>query len=303
MIRRIGVLALFLISACGVVWGDEPNLKHDRDVIYGRKFGTCLSMDVISPKSNSNHRGLIFVVSGGWTSNHETIEGFGVKLGAGFVQRGYTIFAVVHGSQPKFTIPEAIEDMHRAVRYIRANAKRFDIDADHIGIFGASAGCHLSLMQGVGGKPGNPKAADLVDRQSSAVQAVSGFFPPTDFFNYGKEGASAEEVIKLIPAPFDFRNYDVKKRAFVTVSPEERKEILRAISPVYHVTDKTPPTLLVHGDKDKLVPLQQSEVMIAKLNEHKVPCKLIVKEGADHGGPPFEKELPTLIDWFDKYLK
>ena len=74
------------------------------------------------------------------------------------MDRGYTVFAVVHGSQPKFTIPEVLDDMHRAVRFIRHNAKKYGIDPDRLGITGGSAGGHLSLMQGTAGKAGNPKS-------------------------------------------------------------------------------------------------------------------------------------------------
>ena len=93
---------------------------------------------------------------------------------------------MVHGSQPKFTIPEVLSDMNRSIRFIRHHAADYGIDPDRIGITGGSAGGHLSLMQGTAGDKGDPKAADPVDRESSRVQAVACFFPPTDFLDYGK---------------------------------------------------------------------------------------------------------------------
>ncbi|MCY2965423.1 MAG: alpha/beta hydrolase, partial [Planctomycetota bacterium] len=134
---------------------------RQEDVIYGRKFGTALTLDVFTPKANANGRGLIFCVSGGWFSAHEAIN---VGFFNEFLKRGYTVFAVVHGSQPKFTIPEILQDQHRAVRFVRHHAKRFGIDPDQIGIYGGSAGGHLSLMQGTAGEKGNPEATDPVDR-------------------------------------------------------------------------------------------------------------------------------------------
>ena len=132
-----------------------------------------------------------------------------------FIRRGYTIFAVVHGSQPKYTIPEILLDMHRAVRYVRHNAKQYDVDPGRIGIYGGSAGGHLSLMQGTAGNAGNPTAVDPVERASSRVQAVACFFPPTDFLNYGKEGQEAlgAGILKNFRAPFDFRRLDGKTRS------------------------------------------------------------------------------------------
>ena len=95
---------------------------------------------------------------------------------------------MVHGSQPKFTITEIIPDLNRSVRFIRHNAAKYGIDPNRIGITGGSAGGHLSLIMGTQGGPGDPLAKDPIDRESSAVQCVACFFPPTDFLNYGKPG-------------------------------------------------------------------------------------------------------------------
>ncbi|MFL5339739.1 MAG: alpha/beta hydrolase fold domain-containing protein [Gemmataceae bacterium] len=296
---------LLFVAVAPAVRADLPAHNHKEDVIYGRKHGVALTMDVFTPREKANGLGVIAVVSGGWMSNHDDIEaatkfGFGREL----LARGYTLFAVVHGSQPKYTILEAIDDLHRAIRFIRHNAKNYHIDPGHIGITGASAGCHLSLMMGVSGDDGNPKAKDPVDRESSRLQAVAGFFPPTDFFNYGKAGLSAEPLIKFGPfwPAFDFHEHDRKTNNWLPVAEDKRKEILKAISPAYHVTPKTPPMLLIHGDKDILVPLQQSQLMIEKLKEQKVPCELIVHKGGSHGWDGIEKDEVKVADWFDKYL-
>jgi acetyl esterase/lipase len=281
------------------------DFTRTEDVIYGRKYGLAMTMDVFAPqdKGKANGRGLIFCVSGGWYSAKEAINPTFIKP---FLSRGYTVFAVVHGSQPKFTIPEVLEDMHRAVRFIKANAKKYGIDPDKLGIAGASAGGHLSLMQGSAGKPGNPLAADPVERQASGVAAVACFFPPTDFLNFGKEGnvALGDGVLKGFRPPFDFWERDkVTNKLVVIEDPERRKQIGREISPVTHVSKKSAPTLIIHGDADTLVPLQQSELMIAKLKEAGVPCELVVKKGAGHGWANIVKDLDTFADWFDKYLK
>src|SRR5437867_9430995 len=120
---------------------DGPNYTRAEDVIYGRKFGTALTLDVFTPRKDANGAAIIAVVSGGWFSSHEAIDSpFVLPVVHEHVKRGYTVFAVVHGSQPKFTIPEAIADMNRAVRFIRSRAKDYAIDPDRIGITGGSAG-------------------------------------------------------------------------------------------------------------------------------------------------------------------
>src|SRR5262249_25007929 len=136
---------------------DAPEFTRTEDVIYGRKFGTALTLDVFTPKQNANGIGVIWGGSGGWVSDHGAVNG---KVIEEFLQRGYTVFAVVHGSQPRFTIPEAVADMNRAVRYVRFHAKDYKIDPERIGITGASAGGHLSLMQGFAGDKGNTNSKD-----------------------------------------------------------------------------------------------------------------------------------------------
>jgi acetyl esterase/lipase len=302
----IGLLAGFVVLAGWLTpaWGkEEKTYTRTEDVIYGRKFGTALTMDVFAPKKNANGAAILIAVSGGWFSDHGAINpGFANE----FIKRGYTVFAVVHGSQPKFTIPEAIADMNRAVRFIRHNAKKYHIDPERIGVTGGSAGGHLSLMLGTAGTEGNSDARDPVERASSRVQAVACFFPPTDFLNYGEKGEVALGTGKLgwLKAPFAFHEFDDKSKSFVKVTDEKKiLEIGRKISPITHVSKKSAPTLIIHGDKDKIVPIQQAKIMITKLKEAGVPAKLITREGADHGWKDMGKDVTTLADWFDKYLK
>ena len=188
---------LFILLAAAASRGAPlpPQLaRHDVDVIYGRKDGVALTMDVIQPHK-PNGRGVIFVVSGGWFSAHnftaQTLLAFNGEL----IDRGYTVLAVVHGSQPRYAIPDAVSDVNRAVRYIQTNAARWNVDPDRLGIVGGSAGGHLSLCIGLNPeKPdpdSNPKSKDPVDRASGRVRAVAAWFPPTDFLNYGEPGKNA----------------------------------------------------------------------------------------------------------------
>jgi acetyl esterase/lipase len=278
-----------------------PSFARKQDVIYGRKHGMALTMDVFTPKK-ANGAAVIMVMSGGWFSSHDWV---GPAVAGEFLKRGYTVFEVVHGSQPKFAIPEILEDVHRAVRYVRYHARDYHIDPDRIGINGGSAGGHLSLMQGTTGGNGDPKAKDPVDRASSRVQAVACFFPPTDFLNYGEKGkvALGRGTLAGYKAPFDFTELDTRSKSFVLITDEgRRREIGRQISPVYHVTKESAPALIVHGDADRLVPIQQAEEMVARLREAGVPAKLVVKRGAGHGWKGLDKDMTTLADWFDRYL-
>jgi len=281
----------------------EPSYNRTEDVIYGRKFGTALTLDVFQPKENANGLGVIFVVSGGWFSAHDAIN---LSFVEPFTKRGYTVFAVVHGSQPRYAIPDILTDMSRAVRFIRFHAKDYHVDPDRLGIFGGSAGGHLSLMQGTAGTDGKADAKDPIDRVSSRVQAVACFFPPTDFLNYGKPGANAigRGVLQGFQAPFDFQEIDPKNHKFVPITDEDKiTAIGKSISPINHVSADDPPTLIFHGDADMLVPYQQAEIMIDALKKQGVETKLLTKSGASHGWPGIDKDLETFADWFDEHLK
>ena len=303
MRRRLALGLLWLCVPPMIASAQEPTSTRTEDVIYGRKYGTALTLDVFKPKEKANGLGVIFVVSGGWFSSHDAINrGFVDAM----VKRGYTVFAVVHGSQPKFTIPEAIDDMNRSVRFIRSHAKDYGIDPDRIGIYGGSAGGHLSLMQALAGDLGKPDANDPIDRASSRVQAIACFFPPTDFLNYGKPGENAigRGVLNGFQAPFDFRKLDATNKKFVTITDDAEIVALgRQISPINHVSKDDPPTLIIHGDADTLVPIQQAEILVAKLKDAGVDAKLVVRPGKGHGWPELVKDLDILADWFDAHLQ
>jgi acetyl esterase/lipase len=300
-------LALLLVLTAPLLAADDPPWSRRQDVVYGRKFGVALTLDVFTPtKTPPNGAAAILVVSGGWFSSHEFLDGAGPAFINELSNRGYTIFGVVHGSQPKFTIPEILQDMNRSVRFIRYHARDYGIDPDRIGIYGASAGGHLSLMQGLAGDAGDSAAKDAVDRVSSRVQVVGCFYPPTDFLNYGKEGeiALGRGVLSGFKAPFDFHELDKKTNSFVPITDEQKVlEIGRQISPITHASADDPPTLIIHGDADKLVPIQQAQILIKKLTDAGVEAKLVTKPGAAHGWADQAKDMVLISDWFDAHLK
>jgi acetyl esterase/lipase len=156
-----------------------------RDVIYGYKSGMALTMDVLKP-TRPNGIGVVYLLSGGWRSDHSMIEKR-LRHFKYFTNRGQTVFLIIHGSAPKFWVNEVIQDVHRAVRFIRYHANEYNVDPNRLGVSGMSSGGHLSLSIGTGlGKPSfSTTSNDPVDQVSSEVQAVACFFPPTDLVNFG----------------------------------------------------------------------------------------------------------------------
>src|SRR5262249_49117526 len=145
--RKLPVGFLIFVLSLSISAQSRQDYKRIEDVIYGRKFGTALTLDVFQP-FKTNGIGILFMVSGGFFSSHEAINpGFFRAL----LDRGYTVFAVVHGSQPKFVISEIEPDIHRAVRFVRHHAAEYGVDPNRLGITGGSAGGHLSLMMATQG--------------------------------------------------------------------------------------------------------------------------------------------------------
>ncbi len=289
---RKAVLACLLLVALSGAWAQtNVSFKRAEDVIYGRKFGTALTLDVFQP-DKTNGLGIVLMVSGGWFSAHEAINpGFFRPL----LNHGYTVFAVVHGSQPKFVITEIVPDIHRAIRFIRHNAARYGVDPNRFGITGGSAGGHLSLTMATQGAKGSPDAKDPIDRESSEVQCVACFFPPTDFLNYSRPGEDAVGVgiLKSFKAAFGPRSD----------TAEERQKLGREISPIYFVHSNMPPVLIVHGDADTLVPICQARTFVKRCEQVGVTAKLIVREGKGHGWPDSARDLEIFADWFDEHLR
>lgn len=280
---------LSLLALAGAMLANAQ--QHLVDVVYGHKQGVALTMDVFEP-AKPNGIGVIWIVSGGWVSNHDSINPGLAKI---FTDRGMTVFEVVHGSQPKFQMPEILADVNRSVRFIRTNAAKYHVDPNRLGISGASAGGHLSLMIGAYGGPGDPDAKDPVDRASSEVEAVACFFPPTDMLNYGGPGQRPFKQILFRPFWPAFGITDK--------TPDADIEAMgRQFSPIYGITAKMPPTFIMHGDKDFLVPLQQAQSFDAKLAEFNIPHQLVVKQNGSHGWPDMADDIPKLADWFEKYL-
>ncbi len=265
-------------------------VEWEKDIIYQKFEGVALTMDVFKPE-NPNGAAIVKIVSGGWKSSHARLR---PQFAKPYIDNGYTVFAVVHGSQPRYQVREIMDFMHRAVRFIRVNADRWEIDPDRIGVTGSSAGGHLSLILATKGGPGDPQAKDPVDRASSAVQCAAVFYPPTDYRNWAEPGDMAVGIGKQ----------ERWKPAFgpEADTAEGREALGRAMSSIYHVSEDTPPVFIIHGDSDPVVPLFQAESFQKVAHGKGVTVEIMVKEGAAHGWPNKIADEAHFIDWFDKYL-
>jgi len=306
--RAIGILPM----------GFRPRpFKLTRDVIYGRKYGTALTLDVLQPLRDGNHAAVLQVVSDTFTSNPPVIGGNQTVRTQGLLDAGYTVIFVTHSSAPKHTIPEILGDTHRAVRFVRHNAKRLDLDPDRIAIMGGSSGGFLALMVGTadGKGPSFPPEADPtrmsskddpVEAVSSRVQAVISYFPPTDWLNYGEEGRRVfdDPVFRKFHGVLDLYQFDAGRSGFNRITDQARvQRELKELSPVHQAGRNAAPALLFHGEKDANVPLQQSQRMVDALNNAGAVAELVIKKGVGHGWADDKEDTKKIVVWLNQYLR
>ena len=267
----------------------------ESNVVYGMYSGTALLLDVYKP-ARPNGYGIVFISGSGWTSPlaygaPELKSNSQSKLYAdALAKAGYTVFPVNHRAVPRFRYPAPVEDVQRAVRFVRHNAARFGIRADRIGASGGSSGGHLVSMLGTLDGKGKPSDPDPIERESAKVQCVVARAAPIDFLT-GDNGNFILGMAKPKEGMEDTEEYRVYKEA----------------SPVNYVTPDDPPFLLMHGDKDEQVAFSQSIEMEAKLKAAGVPVKLLIVPGAGHG-PTFSGAvnppdyMGEMVRWFGAHL-
>ena len=282
--RRFLAIAVGCLFTLAVAATAVADVEVTPDVVYGHKHGMALTFDVFTP-DNANGAAVLNMVSGGffsrWRPTAQSQRRYQPLL-----DRGFTVFAVRHGSSPKYNIPEIVPDVRRAVRFIRLHADDFDVDPNRLGVWGGSAGGHLALMLGTTSDAGAAAADDEVDRVSNRVAAVVAYFPAVDLRGVVRGADPADGGDQRFPA----LNFD--------------RALAADFSPLVHVSADDPPTLLIHGDADELVPVSNSHIIHEAFQQHQVTSKVIVIEDAPHGfrGDNARRAMAALLDWFDKYL-
>jgi acetyl esterase/lipase len=286
-IRLSITLALILTVCASAQVLAQAQTEIVPDVVYGHKDGLAMTFDVIRPKANANGAAVIFMVSGGWVSNYNPPQQTATRF-KDLLDKGFTLIAVRHGSSPKYLIPEIVSDVRRAVRFIRHNAKQWGVDPNRLGVFGGSAGGHLALVLGTASDNGDPNAKEDFMKESARVASVVAYFPPVDLrpLARGLNPQPTGGTLDRFPA----LNFEKEK------APD--------YSPIVHVSPDDPPTLLIHGDKDKLVPVNNSKVIHEAFQKNNVKTQLIIIEGAEHGfrGEDAKRAGAAMASWFEQTL-
>ncbi|MCS6903124.1 MAG: alpha/beta hydrolase fold domain-containing protein [Candidatus Bipolaricaulota bacterium] len=269
----------------------QPPRPSEFDVTYCVMDGVELKMDIYRPReSTAPTPALLYVHGGGWTSGDKR-SGEGVRDTPELLARGYLVAAVNYRLAPRYKFPAMIQDVKCAVRFLRANAQRYNINPDKIGAWGGSAGGHLVALLGTADETAGWEVGQYLD-QSSRVQAVVDMYGPTD-----------------LTVLFEGANPRLMEQVFGT--SDRNSETLKRASPINWVSPEDPPFLILHGERDILVPVSQSQIFYEKLRAANVPVTLVIVKNAGHGfapmgGPisPTRQELTKMMgDFFDQYLK
>jgi acetyl esterase/lipase len=264
-----------------------PSVVFESGIEYTNPDDQHLKMDLARPKDGDGPFPAILCIHGGGfrAGSREGYDGLCIRL----AEKGYVAVTITYRLAPKYPFPAAIHDTKAAVRWLRANAARYKIDPERIGVTGGSAGGHLAQFLGVTGDVkefegdgGNPSL-------SSKVSCVVNVYGPSDFTkSYGKS-VDAAEVLPL------FLGGNLEKA---------RTQHIKA-SPLYWVTPNSSPTLCIHGTEDKYVAHEQAVWLVDKLKAANVEAELLSLEGAGHGfkGKDAETAEKALMVFFDKHLK
>jgi acetyl esterase/lipase len=261
-------------------------------VVYGEVHGTGLLMDVFTPKGKANGLGIVDVVSGAYYSDRRKIrDHILAQVYSILCSHGYTVFAIRPGSRTRYTGSEMETHVKIGIRYVKQHASEYKIDPERLGLTGASAGGHLATLAAVTPEEGKPDANPPPLRYDTRVKAAAIFFPPTDLLDW--DGKPADW--KLLGSLLFLGGTNGHSEA-------EIKERALQISPARLVKPPIVPFLFIHGDADPLVPLQQSQKMVAALKAAGGSAELIVKKGGGHPWMTLPEEVKVMADWFDQHL-
>ncbi len=226
---------------------------------------------------------LVWIHGGGWQAGSKE-RCPAIPL----VGQGCAVASINYRLSQHAVFPAQIEDCKAAVRWLRANAKKYHLDANHVGAWGSSAGGHLVALLGTSGdvKQLEGRAGNL--EQSSRVQCVVDFYGPTDFTKMGsRHNAASSPEARLVGGPI-----------------QENKEKAAKANPITYVSQDDPPFLILHGEEDHVVPINQSELLDEALRKAGVESTFLRIAGNGHGGPGFlnVENRKRIVDFLQKHL-
>lgn len=279
------IISGLLLIAVPLSAADKITIKSD--IAYSQSDET-LRMDIALPEKTSGPVPCIVVIHGGaWMKGNKSLHTEDIKH---FARQGYVSASIGYRLAPNHLFPAQVEDAKCAIRYLRANSKKFNIDPDHIGALGYSAGAHLSMMLGTLDKKDGLEGAGGWPNESSKVQAVVSYFGPTQL----DAKDIPNESVPLVSM-------------FIGGSQEEKPAAYRRASPLTYVSPEDAPMLLFQGTMDPIVPFSQAIKMVTAMTRCKIPGRVEMLINADHGDnwgiEERERTKKATSAFFKKHLK
>ncbi|HOV59739.1 MAG TPA: alpha/beta fold hydrolase [Candidatus Hydrogenedentes bacterium] len=293
-----------LLTLAAPVYAQWLPYRVDKGIVYHKAKGIDLVVDVFVPTfenlnpmfgspEEGKGKGIIDVVSGGFKDSDDRLREHEMAgLFMVMCNRGYTVFAVRPGSVPQFTDLEMTANLQWGIRWVKENAPKYGVDPEKLALAGASAGGHLALMSMVNEEQGDPSAQDPLMRHGTRVKAVVAFFPPADFLRWENDQ----------PVDYSREPKLMFSDGLEGHSREEQDAMAARLSPARHVKPGLPPLLLIHGDSDPIVPLNQSLYMEQAMREAGNEVKLIIKPGGGHFWLTIIEEIMVAADWVTQKL-
>ncbi len=288
-VRIILTSALLYAAEGAAARGDSPGelkVRTAYNLIYNQVGATELKLDLVRPAEGEGPFPAVVVIHGGaWRMGQKSLmRGMLMQ----FARRGYVAIAPQYRFCPKETFPAQVHDVKAAVRWLKAHAAEYQVDAAHIGAVGFSAGGHLALMLGVTGPENGLEGDAPPGSPDTRIQAVVNYFGPTD--------------LTAADFPAITRSWN---RDFLGGTPEEKPETAARASPVTYVTKDDAPILSFQGTSDQFVPASQAIKLAEAQARAGVPGRVELLVGARHGfdTPELDRTLQAAYAFFDLYLK
>jgi acetyl esterase/lipase len=289
------LVSALLPANCLAQTPNPPGLKVERDLLFASLGGKNLKLHLYRPENSSGNVPVVVLIYGGaWMARNQAME---TPKAAWLATHGYAAAVIDHRLSSEALFPAQIYDCKAAVRWLRANAAKYGLDAAHIGAWGESSGGHLASLLGVAGSVAGLEGDAGNTNQSSQVQGVVDFFGPTDFLQ-----AQAHAL------PGSLLNHDSPtspESRLIGGAIQENPDKAGQANPIKYVTGDAPPFLIVHGEQDPLVPCDQSELLFKALKKAGANVTFYKIAGAGHGGPAFNSDMmrAAVLAFFDKHLK
>ncbi|SEM80898.1 alpha/beta hydrolase fold [Mesobacillus persicus] len=269
----------------------NQNVQLQTDITYKKIGDRDLKMHLLLPKNNNRTLPVIIFIKGSSWGKYKPQDTLGfIPQLVRFAKKGYIVASIEHRTSHEAKFPAQIHDVKAAVRYLKEKSDDYHINPNRIGVWGTSSGGHLAALLGTSCTAPELEGLPNTSKQSSCVQAVVDWYGPTDFLRMRKEGYNAEVAHSaesiLIGGPI-----------------LQNKEKVKTANPITYITKNAPPFLIMHGDKDKRVPFNQSELLYEALKKNGVDVTLYKVKGGGHGSGFGHPEIfKTVQEFFDRHL-